>query len=110
MGLAALALFSALTAHTRGAGVAQSQPRGSTSSQTDANGFKVGDTVQINTAFGWVDARVLSINGNNYRVHAQTGADVTKAYPGELRRIGALTSPSRCARSAICSADSSPVT
>src|SRR5437016_10919064 len=95
MGLAAFALSSVLTLLVQAAGAAQSPARGSTSPQTDANGFKVGDTVQINTAFGWVDARVLSINGNNYRVHAQTGADVTKTYPGELRRIGALTAVDR---------------
>lgn len=60
-------------------------------SQPDANGFKVGDTVQINTAFGWINANILAINGNNYRVHAQSGADVTKTYPEELHRVGKLT-------------------
>jgi hypothetical protein len=53
-------------------------------------GFKVGDTVQINTAFGWANAKVLQVNGNNYLVHSETGADVWKPYPSELRRIGPL--------------------
>jgi hypothetical protein len=70
-------------------------PAGGSAPQTDPNGFKVGDTVQVNTLFGWVDGRILSINGNNYRVHASTGADVTKTYPSELRRIGAPTAGDR---------------
>jgi hypothetical protein len=53
-------------------------------------GFKVGDTVQINTAFGWANAKVLQVNGANYYVHSETGADVWKPYPSELRRIGPL--------------------
>jgi len=52
----------------------------------DANGFKIGDTVSINTA----DAKILKANGNSYFVHAQSGAEVWKPYPTELRRIGAL--------------------
>ena len=59
--------------------------------QPDINGFKVGDTVQIGTAFGWMDAEILAIGGNNYRVHAPSGADVTKTYPAELHRIGPST-------------------
>ena len=58
------------------------------SAQTGAGGFKVGDTVQINTAFGWMNAKVLRVNGNQYYVHAQSGADVWKPYPTELHRIG----------------------
>src|SRR5579871_3355454 len=53
-------------------------------------GFKVGDTVQINTAFGWMNAKVLQVNGANYFVHADSGADVWKPYPSEVRRIGPL--------------------
>ena len=63
--------------------------------QADINGFKIGDTVKINTAFGWMDARILARNGNSYRVHAQAGADVDKPYPSELRRIGPLTARDR---------------
>jgi hypothetical protein len=76
-----------------GAGAAPGGPP-----QAGPNGFKVGDTVQINTAFGWMDAQILAINGNNsYRVHAQSGADVNKPYPTELRRIGPLTARDRAA-------------
>ncbi|HUA17907.1 MAG TPA: hypothetical protein VMU80_23955 [Bryobacteraceae bacterium] len=53
-------------------------------------GFKVGDTVQINTAFGWMNAKVMQVNGANYFVHADSGADVWKPYPSEVRRIGPL--------------------
>ena len=79
--------------HLQSAGEAQSQAKAG--EQPDANGFKVGDTVQINTAFGWVDAKILARSGDNYRVHAATGADVTKTYPSELRRIGAPTAGDR---------------
>ena len=58
--------------------------------QAGVGGFKVGDTVQINTAFGWANAKILQVNGANYYVHAETGADVWKPYPSELRRIGPL--------------------
>jgi hypothetical protein len=75
---------------------AQGQGRGGAAAapvaqqQAGTGGFKVGETVQINTAFGWMDAQVLRVNGNNYYVHAQAGADVWKTYPTELRRIGKL--------------------
>src|SRR5690349_6013627 len=36
--------------------------------QAGVGGFKVGDTVQINTAFGWANAKVLQVNGANYYV------------------------------------------
>ena len=62
----------------------------------DPNGFKVGDTVQINTAFGWGEGRIVSIAGNNYRVNFQ-GIEVTKTYPAEMHRIGPLT-PARQSR------------
>ena len=57
--------------------------------QGDPNGFKVGDTVQISTAFGWGEGRIVSIAGNNYRVNFQ-GIEVTKTYPAELHRTGPL--------------------
>jgi len=56
--------------------------------QGDPNGFKVGDTVQVITGFGWTPGRILAIAGNNYRVHTETGVDVTKTYPAEVRRTG----------------------
>ena len=65
------------------------------SAQTGAGGFKVGDTVQINTAFGWMDAKILRVNGNQYFVHSQSGADVWKPYPTELRRIGPINAEDR---------------
>ena len=73
----------------------QAQGQRGAAPQADANGFKVGDKVQINTAFGWVDGTILAINGNNYRVRAQTGTEVTKTYPSELHRIGPLTERDR---------------
>jgi len=78
------------TCHVQTPQEAQTAARASSqaSAQGDPNGFKIGDTVQINTAFGWVEGRILAINGNNYRVHAQTGVDVTKTYPAELHRTG----------------------
>src|SRR5690349_14403188 len=61
----------------------------------DANGFKLGDTVSIHTAFGWMDAKILKANGNSYFVHAQSGAEVWKPYPSELRRTGPINSIDR---------------
>jgi hypothetical protein len=65
------------------------------STQAGVGGFKVGDAVQINTAFGWANGKVLRVNGNSYYVHAQTGADVWKTYPNELRRIGPINAEDR---------------
>jgi hypothetical protein len=56
--------------------------------QTGAGGFKVGDTVQVNTGFGWIEGKILTVRGNSYYVHTPTGADVWKDYPAEVRRIG----------------------
>ena len=70
--------------HVQIPGEASAAPAG----QTGAGGFKVGDTVQINTAFGWMNATILRVNGNQYFVHAASGADVWKPYPTELHRIG----------------------
>ena len=68
----------------------RAEPLPAAAQQVGVGGFKVGDTVQINTAFGWANAKVLQVNGTNYYVHAETGADVWKPYPSELRRIGPL--------------------
>ncbi len=59
--------------------------------QTGAGGFKVGDTVSILTAGGFMDAKILQVRGNSYFVHAANGGEVWKSYPGELRRLGKLT-------------------
>jgi hypothetical protein len=63
--------------------------------QTGVGGFKVGDTVKINTAFGWMEAKVMQVNGASYYVHATSGADVWKPYPSEVRRIGPLNAEDR---------------
>jgi len=88
--------------HAQTAAEAKAVPSGSgvPNGQTPAapagvGGFKIGDTVEIDTAFGWTNAKVLRINGNSYYVHAQTGADVWKTYPNELRRIGPINAEDR---------------
>ena len=82
-----LTLAAALSAQTP-AGTAKAAAKAGATGQAGVGGFKVGDTVKIDTAFGWMDAKVLQVNGNRYYVHAQAGADVWKPYPTELRRIG----------------------
>jgi hypothetical protein len=62
--------------------------------QAGVGGFKVGDTVQVDTAFGWADAKVVRFNGPNYYVRVQ-GIEVMKTYPKELRRIGPTTAEDR---------------
>ena len=59
--------------------------------QTGAGGFKIGDELQILTAGGWMNAKVLQVRGTSYLVHAANGAEVWKSYPAEVRRIGKLT-------------------
>jgi hypothetical protein len=54
-----------------------------------ARGFKVGDTVQVSTGFGWVEGKILQTRGSSYYVHVQGGVDVWKDYPAEVRRMGA---------------------
>src|ERR1051325_7096192 len=61
-----------------------------------SNGINVGDTVEVVTAQGWTLARVVAVNGNQYKV--RVGAyDVTKTYPGEVRRQGRLTAQDHAA-------------
>jgi hypothetical protein len=59
--------------------------------QVGVGGFEVGDTVQVSTAGGFMDAKILQVRGNSYYVHAANGGEVWKSYPAELRRIGKLT-------------------
>lgn len=59
--------------------------------QTGGGGFKTGDEIQILSAGGWMNAKVLQVRGNSYFVHADNGAEVWKSYPAEVRRIGKLT-------------------
>lgn len=86
-----LTLVAALSAQTP-AGAAKGASK---AGPAGVGGFKVGDTVKIDTAFGWMDAKVLQVNGNRYYVHAQSGADVWKPYPMELRRIGPINAEDR---------------
>lgn len=70
-------------AGTSGAGA----PR---NAQADANGFKIGETVNVATAGGLTEARILRANGDSYLVRIGS-IEVWKAYPAELRRNGPLT-------------------
>jgi len=70
---------------------------GRAAAPVDANGFRIGDVVEINTGQGWMKGTILSANGNVYRVHSQIGIDTTKLYPDEVRRIGPLTPKDRAA-------------
>jgi hypothetical protein len=69
------------------------QPRGA--APADVNGFKVGDTVQVDTAFGWVDGQIVGALGNDYRVRVTSGTVVSKSYPAELHRKGPYTARDR---------------
>jgi hypothetical protein len=55
---------------------------------------KVGDSVQVNTGFGWIDGKITKVNGNSYYVHTAAG-DVWKSYPTELRKSGAPNAEDR---------------
>jgi hypothetical protein len=59
--------------------------------QADANGFKIGETVNVATAGGWYAARILRANGDSYLVRLGPSLEVWKSYPTEMRRIGPLT-------------------
>lgn len=69
---------------------ASSQPAQGAAPQTSSNGIKVGDSVEVITGFGWSPAKVIAIQGNNYRVNVN-GVQVTKTYPSEVRRVGPAT-------------------
>src|SRR5262249_21784971 len=64
---------------------------GRAAAASDVNGFKVGDVVDVDTAFGWTDATIVAGNGNNYQVRTSQGVVVMKMYPLELHRKGAYT-------------------
>ena len=91
--LAALCRSEAAGAPAAGAGAARGTA--AATPQVGPAGIKVGDSVEISTAFGPATAKVLAISGNQYRVLAPTGVEVTKTYPTELRRIGPLTAYDR---------------
>lgn len=67
-----------------------------TGSEVASNGIRVGDSVEVLTAFGWTPAKVIAIQGNNYRVNPN-GVLVTKTYPGEVRRVGPATAQDHAA-------------
>jgi hypothetical protein len=46
---------------------------------------------------GGSKAEIRAMNGNNYRVRIQTGTEVTKTYPAEVRRLGRPTTRDRAA-------------
>jgi hypothetical protein len=48
------------------------------------------------TGFGWTPAKVIAIQGNNYKVNAN-GIQVVKTYPAEVRRVGAATTQDHAA-------------
>ena len=54
--------------------------------------------------------RLDRIDDDDFRRVALIAATIASSWISASSSIGALTRPSRCARSAICSADSSPVT
>jgi hypothetical protein len=75
---------------------ASGQPAGGTVPQVSSNGINVGDSVEVITGFGWSRGKVISIQGNNYRVDVN-GVQITKTYPSEVRRIGAATAQDHAA-------------
>jgi hypothetical protein len=75
---------------------ASSQPGQRATPQTSSNGIHVGDSVEVITGFGWSPAKVIAIQGNNYRVTVN-GVQVTKTYPSEVRRVGAATAQDHAA-------------
>src|ERR1700722_4907781 len=58
--------------------------------QPGAGPFKVGDSVRVLTS-GWQDAKVLQVRGNSYFVRLDTGVEISKSWPVEVRRAGKLT-------------------
>ncbi len=64
--------------------------------QAGAGGFKVGDKVRVLSS-GWQDATVLQIHGRSYFVRLSNGIEVSKDWPTEVRRIGALTAADHAA-------------
>ncbi|HKD06868.1 MAG TPA: hypothetical protein VKB79_13280 [Bryobacteraceae bacterium] len=62
--------------------------RGAAQAESSSNGINVGDSVEVLTGFGWTPAKVLAIQGNDYKVNAN-GVQVIKTYPSEVRRVGA---------------------
>ena len=82
-------------AKAEASGAAAPAPVG-TQNGTGPGGFKAGDRVRI-LADGWQDAQVLQVRGNAYFVQLANGVQVSKIWPSEVRRIGALTAQDHAA-------------
>jgi hypothetical protein len=65
-------------------------------SGTGPGGFKVGDKVRV-LFDGWQVSTVLQIHGNSYVVRMPNGVEVSKMWPMEVRRVGALTAEDHAA-------------
>ena len=104
LGLTAAAGAQSSTPPKSGAGRASAPAKQASAPATpaDANGFRIGDVVEISTGQGWMKGTILSANGNVYRVRSQIGIDTTKLYPDEVRRIGPLTPKDRRPVSTTC--------
>jgi hypothetical protein len=64
--------------------------------ESSSNGIKVGDSVEVVTGAGWTPAKVIAIQGNNYKVNV-SGVQVIKTYPDEVRRVGGATAQDHAA-------------
>jgi hypothetical protein len=64
--------------------------------QAAGPGFKVGDRVRV-LAAGWQEATILQIRGRSYYVRLSNGIEVSKDWPTEVRRLGALTAADHAA-------------
>jgi hypothetical protein len=84
----AIAIAAVLVSSVAFAQTPASRPGVVAAPPADANGFKIGDTVEINTGLGWMKATILSVNGNNYRVRSEVGIELTKTYPTEYAESG----------------------
>lgn len=65
-------------------------PAQNNQSNSGAGPFKVGDTVRVLSS-GWQEAKVLQVHGNTCFVQLETGVQVSKSWPAEVRRLGKLT-------------------
>jgi hypothetical protein len=76
---------------------AQSAARGGpVEAQAGAGGFKVGDKIRV-LAVGWQEATILQVRGRSYFVRLSNGIEVSKDWPTEVRRVGALTAADHAA-------------
>lgn len=69
---------------------------GGASAGPSGPGFKLGDRVRV-LAAGWQEATILQIRGRSYYVRLSNGIEVSKDWPTEVRRLGALTAADHAA-------------